>query len=133
MTDVLCSLKFGGPCSSQMRSSSLSVVLCHVIIGKFANSLRWREIWAGRMQSEVLYLRVLWLVQVFPDAFRSLQFSGFCFSFVTQVGEKQQRKKKEKLKKTGSRLTGLSDPDANCSQLANRQACPAVMCFKKLI
>jgi hypothetical protein len=60
---------------------SLCCYLCCIIAGEVADTLRQREICAGRRQSEVLCLCVLWRDQVLPDASRSQQFSTLYFSF----------------------------------------------------
>jgi hypothetical protein len=69
------------PSLSRCLQLSLCCYLCCIIAGEVADTLRQREICAGRRQSEVLCLCILWWVQVFPNACWSLRFSMVCFTF----------------------------------------------------
>jgi hypothetical protein len=88
---------FSGACSCSLCGS-----LRCIIVGDFADTLRWREICACEQQWEVLCLHVLWQVQVLSDACRSLPFSAWCVRFLStgrrELRERQKEKKKKKKK-----------------------------------
>jgi hypothetical protein len=90
-------------------------LLC-IIVGKVADTLRWREICAGRQQAEVLCPHVLLPVQVLPEAYRSVLFCAFCCNFTSIGGRELRESGKEKKKKKAADLPELSDPADSCTQ-----------------
>jgi hypothetical protein len=93
--EVMCPLMFGGSWTSRcLQQLSFCSSLCCIIVGEVVYTPAWSEVCAGRQQFEVLCPHVLWHIQVFPDACRTLSFSALCCSFTDLSGRELREREK---------------------------------------